>query len=88
MFQHAEQLERELADKRSQINRLIDVIKSRDTDKVYSDKICNELRDQRDALAEALIVTWVDINGLGHFMTDLCRKKSEQALAATKGGDA
>jgi hypothetical protein len=74
------ELERELADKRSQINRLIDVIKSRDTDKVYSDKICNELRDQRDALAEALQLFE------NCFDCYECTGTAEKALAATKGG--
>jgi chromosome segregation ATPase len=61
LMRACENLERELADKRSQINRLINVIKSRNTDKVYLDNKYNELRDeivatreQRDALAEAL----------------------------------
>jgi len=85
--------ERELADKRSQINRLINVIKIRDTDKVYSDKNCNELRDevmatreQRDALAEALkSLCRAIISEEPRDITDLL-KQSGAAIAATKGG--
>ena len=84
--------ERELADKRSQINRLINVIKSRDTDKVYTDKKWNELRDevmatreQRDALAEALKSLCIAIiSEEPRDITDLL-KQSGAALAATKG---
>ena len=85
--------ERELADKRSQINRLINVIKSRDTDKVYTDKKYNELRDdvmatreQRDALAEALkSLCRAIISEEPRDITDLL-KQSGAAIAATKGG--
>jgi len=85
--------ERELADKRSQINRLINVIKSRDTDKVYTDKKWNELRDevmatreQRDALAEALkSLCRAIISEEPQDITDLF-KQSRAAIAAVEGG--
>jgi chromosome segregation ATPase len=85
--------ERELADKRSQINRLINVIKSRDTDKVYTDKKWNELRDevmatreQRDALAEALkSLCKAVISDEPQDITDLL-KQSGAAIVAVKGG--
>jgi chromosome segregation ATPase len=85
--------ERELADKRSQINRLINVVKSRDTDKVYTDKRCNELRDelvatreQRDELAEALkSLCRVIISEEPRDITDLL-KQSGAAIAAVEGG--
>jgi chromosome segregation ATPase len=89
-------LERQLADKRSQINRLINVIKSRDTDKVYSDKKYNELRDEvvatrelSDTLADALASLlsgvkdgWFNEGKWWHTGIE----QAEQALAATKGG--
>lgn len=89
-------LERQLADKRSQINRLINVIKIRDTDKVYTDKKYNELRDeivatreQRDTLAEALAsllsgvkAGWFNEGKWWHTGIE----QAEQALSATKGG--
>jgi septal ring factor EnvC (AmiA/AmiB activator) len=89
----AQKLERELAYKRSQINRLIAVIKSRDTDKAHSDKRCNELRDelvatrdQRAALASALwSLCRTIISGEPQDITDLL-KQSGAALAAVKGG--
>jgi predicted RNase H-like nuclease (RuvC/YqgF family) len=85
--------ERELADKRSQINRLIAVIKSRDNDTVYSDKKYNELRDevvatreQRDELAASLRSLCIAIiSGEPLDITDLL-KQSGAAIAATKGG--
>jgi chromosome segregation ATPase len=85
--------ERELADKRSQINRLINVVKSRDTDKFYSDKKYNELRDevvatreQRDELAEALkSLCRVIISEEPRDITDLL-KQSGAAIAAVEGG--
>jgi chromosome segregation ATPase len=85
--------ERQLADKRSQINRLINVVKSRDTDKVYLDKKYNELREevvatrkQRDELAEALRSLCIAIiSGEPLDITDLL-KQSGAAIAATKGG--
>jgi chromosome segregation ATPase len=85
--------ERELADKRSQINRLVAVIKSRDNDKVYTDKRCNELRDevvatrkQRDELAEALkSLCRAIIREEPRDIIDLL-KQSEAAIAVVKGG--
>jgi hypothetical protein len=41
---------------------------------------------QRDTLAEALRVTWADIDHLKHWMPPPCRMKSKSALAAVKGG--
>jgi len=81
--------ERELADKRSQINRLIVVIKSRNADKVYADKKWNELRDevmatreQRDSLTEALREI-----ASGVYCWKTCVDViAPKALAATKGG--
>jgi septal ring factor EnvC (AmiA/AmiB activator) len=93
IIEHARQLERELADKRSQINRLINVIKSRDTDKVYTDKKCNELRDeivatreQRDALAEALRIIASDGKDQFQWSATKAIELASKALAATKGG--
>jgi hypothetical protein len=85
--------ERELADKRSQINRLINVVKSRDDDKVYSDKRCNELRDevlatreQRDELAASLRSLCIAIiSEEPRDITDLL-KQSGAAIAAVEGG--
>jgi len=66
-------------------------LSSREAGAVWS--LCRDLErelaeviKQRDALAEALKVTWIDIDALRHFMPNPCRKKAEQALAATKGG--
>jgi len=95
LMRACDNLERQLADKRSQINRLINVIKIRDTDKVYTDKKYNELRDeivatreQRDTLAEALI----EIEQYEPISENRFAIKSEfywlahKALAAVKGG--
>jgi chromosome segregation ATPase len=95
LMRACDNLERQLADKRSQINRLISVIKSRNTDKVYLDKKYNELRDevmatreQRDALAEAL----TEIEQYKPISENRFAIKSEfywlahKALAAVKGG--
>jgi septal ring factor EnvC (AmiA/AmiB activator) len=89
LMRACDKLERQLADKRSQINRLINVIKSRDTDKVYTDKKCNELRDevvatrdQRDALAEALETVLDEVRN--DYMA--CKDEVKAALAAVKGG--
>jgi hypothetical protein len=46
----------------------------------------HELKTQRDTLAEALRVTWADIDHLQHWMPLPCRMKSKSALAAVKGG--
>jgi chromosome segregation ATPase len=91
LMRACDNLERQLADKRSQINRLISVIKSRNTDKVYLDKKYNELRDevmatreQRDTLAEALSFYAAHMK-LGYDITD-SGQVAENALAAVKGG--
>jgi len=92
LMRACDNLERELADKRSQINRLINVIKSRNNDKVYCDKKYNELRDevmatreQRDTLAEAL-EELERTAGQSTLWDDPARHNARKALAAVKGG--
>jgi chromosome segregation ATPase len=92
LMRACDNLERELADKRSQINRLINVIKSRNNDKVYCDKKYNELRDevmatreQRDTLAEAL-EELERTAGQSTLWADPARHNARKALAAMKGG--
>jgi chromosome segregation ATPase len=92
LMRACDNLERELADKRSQINRLINVIKSRNNDKVYCDKKYNELRDevmatreQRDTLAEAL-EELERTAGQSTLWADPATHNARKALAAMKGG--
>lgn len=73
-------------------------VTNQDTDKVYSDKKCNELRDQvvatrqqRDTLAEALESMWPFIEEDDHpncntpaFSAAIAKYKA--ALAVVKGG--
>ena len=44
-----------------------------------------QIKQQRDTLADALRVAWIDIDHLGHFMPKHCRQKSSAALATLKG---
>ena len=73
-------------------------VTNQDTDKVYSDKKCNELRDdvvalrkQRDTLAEALGYLMqscesIDCEAMMPAAMPFAYIKAKQALAAVKGG--
>jgi len=78
----ARELERELAEAREQRDRLLEVLKSRDTDRVYLDKKWNELRDQRDMLVEALAITE---NCITWKRPDEALPTIRKALAVVKG---